>query len=254
MELLSMDTFTMEIAGVVFSVRPMFEFTREYCRGYLSEKMPEFFLEVFPEDLVHEQMLLDKEAREEGLKLRKFPESFLERSAIQRRVADHLLSKNTLMLHGSTVAVDGIAYLFTAPCGTGKSTHTRLWRELFGQRAVMVNDDKPFLRIADQGVLAYGSPWTGKHGLGSNVCVPLGGICLLKRGTENWIQAAEREELLEVLRQQVHIPEDDELREAVFPLLDKLIERVPLWEMECNKELEAARVAFDAMAADLTNG
>ena len=254
MELLSMDTFTMEIAGVVFSVRPMFEFTREYCRGYLSEKMPEFFLEVFPEDLVHEQMLLDQEAREEGLKLRKFPESFLERSAIQRRVADHLLCKNTLMLHGSTVAVDGIAYLFTAPCGTGKSTHTRLWRELFGQRAVMVNDDKPFLRIADQRVLAYGSPWTGKHGLGSNVCVPLGGICLLKRGTKNRIQAAVREELLELLRQQVHIPEDDELREAVFPLLDKLIERVPLWEMVCNKELEAARVAFDAMAADLTNG
>ena len=249
-----MDTFTMEIAGVVFSVRPMFEFTREYCRGYLSEKMPEFFLEVFPEDLVHEQMLLDQEAREEGLKLRKFPESFLERSAIQRRVADHLLSKNTLMLHGSTVAVDGIAYLFTAPCGTGKSTHTRLWRELLGQRAVMVNDDKPFLRIADQRVLAYGSPWTGKHGLGSNVCVPLGGICLLKRGTENRVQAAEREELLEVLRQQVHIPKDHELREAVFPLLDKLIERVPLSEMECNRELEAARVAFQAMAADLTNG
>ena len=121
-----MENFTMEIAGAVVGVTPMFQSTREYCRPYLSDKDPELFVKVSTEDLAFEQKMLEQEASEEGLKIRKFTDPFLERTSIQRRVADYLLERDTLMLHGSTVSVDGNAYLFTAPCGTGKSTHTRL--------------------------------------------------------------------------------------------------------------------------------
>lgn len=246
-----LDAFVMEIAGAAVCVQPLFESTREYCKAYLTDREPDFAVSVSREDLVHEQMLLDREAVEEGLKRRKFPEPFLERSTIQRQVADYLLERDTLMLHGSTVAVDGNAYLFTAPCGTGKSTHTRLWRELFGERAAMVNDDKPFLQLTDQGVLAYGSPWSGKHGLASNVCVPLKGICSLQRGNENRIEPAEPEALHELLDQQVHIPEDQALAQKVYPLLTRLAQTVPLWTMSCNKELAAAQVAYCAMSGNL---
>ena len=242
------EAFTMEIAGVAFEVRPLFQSTREYCRGYLSEKEPEFFVETGREDLVHAQALLDREAAEEGLKRRRFKDPFLERTTIQRRVADLLAERDTLLLHGSTVAVDGRAYLFTAPCGTGKSTHTRLWREVFGHRAVMVNDDKPFLRITDAGVLAYGSPWSGKHGLESNVCVPLQGICLLERGRENVIRRAEAGDLTELLRRQVHMPEDPALAKKVCVLVEALAEAAALWTMGCNMEPEAAMVAHGAMS------
>lgn len=237
----------MEIAGLAVGVQPLFQSTREYCRPYLTDREPEFVVRVMPEDLISEQMQLEREAVEEGLKIRKFKEPFLERSTIQRRVADFLLSRDTLMLHGSTVAVDGKAYLFTAPCGTGKSTHTRLWRELFGDRAIMVNDDKPFLRITASGVLAYGSPWSGKHGLAANVCVPLKGICLLHRGSGNQICRVETGGILTFLHRQVHIPCDEALLQRTVSLLGTLTEMVPLWEMHCNKELEAAKVAYCAM-------
>ena len=243
-----MEQFTMEIAGMVTRVQPLFQSTKDYCGPYLTEKEPEFFVQVTEEDLVFQQMLLDQEAVEEGLKFRKFKEPFLERATIQRRVADALLQRDTLMLHGSTVAVDGKAYLFTAPCGTGKSTHTRLWRELFGERAVMVNDDKPFLQITPAGVLAYGSPWSGKHGLASNICVPLNGICLLRRGKENKIHRIKAEALTDLLRHQAHFPEDTAWEQRVFSLVDALANVVPLWEMECNKELNAAHVAYLAMS------
>ena len=154
------------------------------------------------------------------------------------------------MLHGSTVAVDGRAYLFTAPCGTGKSTHTRLWRELFGDRAIMVNDDKPFWQITPDCVLASGSPWSGKHGLASNVCVPLRGICLLHRGKENEIHPAGSNDLMDILRKQVHLPENEDLAQKTFSLVDILADTVPLWEMHCNKEPDAAKVAYDAMSCD----
>ena len=245
-----MEGFTMEIAGLAVAVMPLFESTKEYCRPYLTEKAPKVLVQVARENLEFEQWMLDIEADEEGLKRRKFTDPFLERAAIQRQVADYLVERNTLMVHGSTVAVDGSAYLFTAPCGTGKSTHTRLWRELFGRRAIMVNDDKPFLQITSDGVLAYGSPWSGKHGLGSNVCVPLKGICLLHRGTQNTIRRVQAKDIIEFLRHQAHIPEDAALSQKTLALVDALAERVALWGMACNQELDAARVAYRAMSGE----
>lgn len=241
-----MDAFMMEVAGSVFAVQPLFESTRAYCADYLTDREPEFSVEVDLADLVREQKLLDIEA-DDGLKRRKFSDMFLERSVIQRRVAEALTGKDTLMLHGSTVAVDGQAYLFTAPCGTGKSTHTRLWREVFGDRAVMVNDDKPFLKITDGAVIACGSPWTGKHGLGSNVSVPLKGICILSRGSENRIRILAPEDAADFLRSQCFVPEDSEQAGRALELLDRLIRTVSLWQMECTKQPEAAITAYQAM-------
>ena len=242
-----MEAFVMEIAGLAVCVQPLFQSTREYCKPYLTDKAPELFVQVTGEDLAFQQGLLEQEAIEEGLKIRRFEDPFLERATIQRRVADHLITRNTLMLHGSAVAVDGKAYLFTAPCGTGKSTHTRLWRELFGDRAVMVNDDKPFLQITADGVLAYGSPWSGKHGLASNVCVPLKGICWLHRGKENEIHRAEGAHLTQMLRRQAHMPMEEALAQKAASLVELLTEKVPLWEMYCNREPDAAKVSGEAM-------
>ena len=245
-----MDAFVMDIAGLVVCVQPLFESTREYCKPYLVDKAPELYVDVTCEDLVFQQTLLEQEAVEEGLKIRKFTDPFLERATIQRRVADHLLSRDTLMLHGSTVAVDGNAYLFTAPCKTGKSTHTRLWRELFGQRAIMVNDDMPFLQITDREVLAYGSPWNGKHGLSTNICVPLKGICFLRRGKKNRIHRVESTEYIPMLYQQMHSPVEEALRQKARALVDMIAERVALWEMECNMESDAPTVSYLAMSGD----
>ena len=243
-----MEPFVMELAGVAVQVLPLFETTRMYCRNYLTEREPDYFVEVKREALPEEQRLLDREADEEGLKRRRFPEPFLERSAIQRRMADYLAERNVLMLHGSTISVDGQAYLFTASCGTGKSTHTRLWRELLGERAVMVNDDKPFLRFIENELTACGSPWSGKHGLDTNLSVPLKGICILKRGPHNLIRRIKADECIEMLRSQCYVP--DGMEERVYALLDVFMERVALWEMQCTKDIEAAQVAFGAMSCD----
>ena len=234
-----MEPFVMEIAGFAIGVEPLFESTRMYCREYWTDREPEFHVPVNREDLVQEQELLNIEADEEGLKRRKFSDMFLERSVIQRRVAENLARRDVLLMHGSTVAVDGRAYLFTAPCGTGKSTHTRLWREVFGDRAVMVNDDKPFLKLTEDAVLACGSPWTGKHGIGTNVCVPLSGICILSRGRENVVRPAKPEQVAEFLRSQCFPPQG----------LEKLLDRVRLWQMECTKNPEAAVIAHGAMSS-----
>ena len=179
------------------------------------------------------------------MKPRKFTDPFLERAAIQRQFADFLLNRNILLFHGSTVALDGFAYLFTAKCGTGKSTHTRLWREVF-PTAQMVNDDKPFLEISESGVIAHGSPWSGKHGLSENISVPLKGICILHRGPENKIQPISPAEAMDMLLAQGYCPEES--RAKFQTLTNALANTVALWSMECTKDPEAAKVSHDAMS------
>ena len=242
-----MAEFSIKIAGHTARVCSLFESTPQYFRAYLTEETPAFFFTVTAEDLQNEQERLRQEALREGMRTRVFPDPFLERSVIQQKFAQALLPMDILLLHGSTVAADGRAYLFTAKCGTGKSTHTRLWRELLGNRAVMVNDDKPFLRFTPNGVLACGSPWSGKHGLDTNITVPLGGICILERGQENSIRPMDVKEALPFLLTQCDPPEDAAQLPLYHRLMEDLAARVPLWHMYCTKELHAAQIAFNAM-------
>jgi hypothetical protein len=243
-----MAQFKMKIAGSVAAVDSLFDSTPHYLKAYLTEDVPDFSVTVTESDLRFEQAELDKEALEEGFRRREFTDPFLERAAIQRAFAEFLFDRDTLLVHGSTVAVDGQAYLFAAKSGTGKSTHTRLWRQVFGQRAVMINDDKPFLHLTDTGVIAFGSPWSGKHGLDTNICAPLGGICILQRGPENIIRPLSAEEALPRLHKEAYIPMDAEKYPKFQTLVKKLARQVPLWHMTCTKDPQAAQVAFDAMS------
>ncbi len=235
-----MAKFSIKIAGHAAEVTSLFDSTRHYCAKYLTEEPPEFSITVTQEDLAAEQTALLEEAKREGIRPRVFTAPFLDRTVIQNKLAENLLPHNILLLHGSAVAVAGEGYLFTADCGTGKSTHVRFWREVFGLRAVMVNDDKPFLRLTDDAVLLCGAPWSGKHGLDTNITVPLKGICILRRGSENCIRPLSPVEALPMLRKQCNAPDS--------PLVDRLAQIVPLWQMECTKDPQAAWVSYTAMS------
>lgn len=237
----------MKIAGHTARIHSLFESTPLYFGAYLTEEVPAFSVVVTREDLAFEQQDLLEEALREGFKPRTFTDPFLERAAIGRRFAEFLLVHRVLWLHGSAVALDGRGYLFTARSGTGKSTHTRYWREVFGNRAVMVNDDKPFVTLTDSGVLLHGAPWSGKHGLDTNITVPLKGICLLERGSENQITPAAAEELLPLLEKQAYEPLTEEKAALSHSLLQTLSESVPLWRMTCTKSPDAARIAAMVM-------
>ena len=114
-----------------------------------------------------------------------------------------------------------------------------------------MDDDKTFLQITPSGVFAYGSPWSGKHGLDTNVCLPLKGVCFLQRGSENLIRQAIPEDRLGELQHQTLIPEDPVGMQKALSLLNALVQVVPLWEMECTKEPDAALISHRAMSSVL---
>ena len=245
-----MTQFKIKVAGYVAAVAAMYDSSRAYCRDYLCEEPADFSVEITAVDLALEQQKHEKTCNAEGRDVTPVPNEQLELTAIQRKIAEGLFAYDALIFHSSAVAVDGVAYLFTAKSGTGKSTHTRLWRQMFGDRAVMVNDDKPFLRMSSNGVMVYGSPWNGKHRLGSNICVPLKAICVLERGEVNEIVPIAPEEALSMLLQQSNRPTRPSLLPKYLELLDKLAGGTVFYRLRCNMDSEAALVAYQAMSRE----
>ena len=245
-----MDQFIMKIAGRVVCVNAQYPSTREYCKAYICDGEPDFSVEITPQDIDLECKISAQERAIEGLQPYNFQAFQLERTALQRKLAEKLFEYDTLVFHGSVIAVDGEGYLFTAKSGTGKSTHTRLWREMLGDRAVMVNDDKPFLRVKSDGVSAYGSPWNGKHGLGNNVEVPLKAICILERGEQNEIRRISAKEAVVMLLQQSNRPKQPQLMLKYMELLESIAGKTAFYRLKCNMDPEAAQVSYHAMSGE----
>lgn len=160
-----------------------------------------------------------------------------------------LLGFDGMLLHSSATVVDGQAYLFSANCGTGKSTHTSLWRKVLGEDKVQIlNDDKPALRLEDGVWYAYGTPWSGKTDQNINMRVPLKGICMLSRSEKNYIERfSGAKAIFEVFSQTARPPETTS-REKILELLDKLFKQVPVWRMGCNMEDDAVYTSYNAMS------
>ena len=159
-----------------------------------------------------------------------------------------LLQHGGLMLHSSAVVVDGKAYLFTADSGTGKSTHTGLWLKLFGDRAYILNDDKPAIRALEDGVFAYGTPWSGKTDMNINVKAPIAGICFLERSENNWIERVDSNTALAGILNQTIRPFEMKGMDLLLSHIEKVITNVPVFKMGCNISHEAAIMAHREMS------
>lgn len=160
----------------------------------------------------------------------------------------HMVKFNGIMLHSSAVELDGRAYLFSGPSGMGKSTHTRLWQQIFGSAAQIFNDDKPALRCIDGKWYAYGTPWCGKDGINQNKKVPLGGICFLKRGDTNKIrQMSAVEAIPKIIGQTQKKFWKAESLNFVLDNVEQLVTAIPIFELQNRPEPEAAYLSYETM-------
>lgn len=175
-----------------------------------------------------------------------FSESYLETLTALRKIAEIFPHYNRILMHGASITYKDKAYLFTAPSGTGKSTHIRLWKRHLGNDVDIVNGDKPFISL-EETPLIYGTPWAGKERWQKNRCAPLEGICFVTRGLENRIRRIEPAECLPLLMKQVYIPTDAIAAGLTLELLDTMLKKVPLYLLECDISEDAVRCSFEAL-------
>lgn len=159
-----------------------------------------------------------------------------------------LLLYDGLMLHASAVELNGMAYLFSGPCGAGKSTHTRLWQQTFGEAARVFNDDKPALRLLDGRWFAYGTPWSGKNHINLNMKVPLAGICFLKQAPEDKIKRlSQKDAVSNVISQTLRRFFLEEKLSLMLSHVDRLVREIPVFELESRPYEAAARLSYETM-------
>lgn len=237
------NRFYLKLAGYLIHVSANYPYVARMCESYFaaeeeSQVYAPIEIVITEEDITNERERFGQDA---------FP-AYLESLALYRKIVETLIEKDVLLIHGSAIAIDEEAYLFIAPSGTGKSTHMRLWREQFGNRAVMVNDDKPLVKMEDGKVIIYGTPWNGKHHLGANIAVPLKGICYLERGEENQIERLNHLDAYPLLLRQTYRTEDPEKMVLTLELLEKILDTVSIYKMQMNNYRDdAVKVSYHGM-------
>lgn len=236
------------LAGHTVQIESIYPQTRALCFDYMvDESKADIVIHITEDDIRFERAKSEREAAIEGHALGQYEDGYLETLAVYRKIAEAFLQYDIMLMHGSVVAVDGQAYLFTAKSGTGKSTHTRLWMEQFGDRAVMINGDKPLLHIGSEGVTVYGTPWDGKEHLSNNMACPLKAVCILTRSETNYIEQVTKKDALPMLCQQSYRPGEPVALGKTLSLVDRLGDSVGLYKLGCNMNPEAALVAYEGM-------
>ena len=156
-----------------------------------------------------------------------------------------LMDFDGLMLHSSCVAVDGRAYLFSGPCGMGKSTHAAKYLKAFPD-AVIINDDKPALRRIDGRWYAYGTPWCGKDGINKNTSAPVAGICFLHRG-DTQINRLKPLEAVGYILKQTNGRNTPEQARKLMRLINMLVAEVPFFEFYNHADDGAEQITYSVM-------
>ncbi|PJM78659.1 hypothetical protein [Bifidobacterium scaligerum] len=198
-------------------------------------------------------------------------DSYLETLAILRKIAETIPTFRRLVFHGATISYANHAYIFTAPSGTGKTTHIRLWKRLFGDEVSVINGDKPILKIDSPRIVAYGTPWAGKERWETNMQAPVAGICIVTRACEkdtyhddmkhsidstrftdehgiaNSCTRIKPDEALPLILRQTYMPTDPKSAIATLDLLDSLLRDIPIYRLRCTISKAAVRASSSAM-------
>ena len=149
-----------------------------------------------------------------------------------------ILKYDGILLHASCLKWNNHGIAFTAPSGTGKSTHADLWKKLYG--AVIINDDSPALKLTDNGIFVFGTPWSGSRGINTNDNAHLDMIVILEQASENSILKLEKRRILPGLMPRFLLPlYDNELMKTALDHIERIIESTPVYLLKCKPEKEA---------------
>lgn len=233
-----MTEFVIRLAEIPIKITARYETTKNFCRAFLCDDEGLFSVFTDEEDLIKEKGFMRSE---------EVSEPYLEIYALYRKICEKLLDYDILFFHASAVKTDGKAYLFTADSGVGKTTHTKLWLDCYGERVEMINGDKPLLKIAEDRITVYSSPWMGKEKSGNNISAELKAICTLERAEKNYIEKSSAEKEFSCLVRQIILPGDEDKLKKAMELFNKVLEKSDFYHLKCNIEPTAAITAYEGM-------
>lgn len=232
-----LKSFNVEIANLKIKIEHKYDFLPQFCCDYIINSSQK--VDIYAKST-------EFNIQQEHIEVPNADIAVCESLCVYRDIAEKLPNFDRFVFHGAAIKYNGDAYVFTAPSGTGKTTHINLWRKNLGDKVDVINGDKPIIKVEDISTV-YGTPWAGKEGLCNNTDAPLKAICILKQSKTNSIKKLDRSMAINNLIQQVYLPKNESALEKTLSLLGKLIENTPIYLFECNISNEAFNSSFDAL-------
>lgn len=234
-----MYKFYINLAGINIEMHSKYEYAKQFCRDYLivAPRTVDIVAEVSPEAVAKGTETKDGVISEQESEV----------YCLYRVIAERLPEFGCFVFHGAAISYKGKGYLFTAPSGTGKTTHICLWKRLLGDDVGIINGDKPIIKIENGFVSVCSAPWAGKERWQRNVSMPLGGICIINRGTDNACLRRNPNEILHEIMHQLYLPKNPICVGLTLALLDRMTEIVPIYTHFCDISLQAAAASVEAM-------
>ena len=231
-----MKMLKVRFAGIPIELSSNSNFMERFCKDYLWDGKPLFSVSA-TEDKINEEMQNADE-----------PTTFdyAEALCLYREIAEKLPIYDRIVFHGAAIEYGGKVYIFTAPSGTGKTTHIKLWKRYLGDRVKIINGDKPILSFSDGKITVHGTPYAGKEGWHTNMSAELGGICFLSQGKNNIITAVSPKDAFTRLWLQTYKPQTEEAVRKTFEIIRTLC-TVPCCALSCNMTEDAVKTSFEAL-------
>lgn len=232
--------FCIRIAELVIEIDNRYGYVEELCRDYIvHDGKPLFRVSVSRDEL-------DTYISASG---RCIPLDEAESHLIYRRICGRLPMYGAFVFHAAAVLQGERAYAFSAARGVGKTTHAKLWQEVFNgnglvPRAEIINGDKPILRAIEGRLWIWGTPWSGKERIQKNTAKPLCAICFLEQGRENIIEPCRAADTIARILESTEYPDTQEGVDALARLVAKTVKSVPSFTLKCRPDEEAVRVAW----------
>lgn len=229
------STALYKAAGIVFEARDCGEVFLSRAEKYLvDEGEPEFTVFTTEEEL---------DQAEGGFTLTR---DWLRYMLSGTKFYCELIRRGGFMLHSSAVVKDGRAYLISGDPGVGKSTHTAFWVSAF-PGAFVLNDDKPAIRRTEEGFMAYGTPWSGKHDISVPAGVPIGGVAFIERAEKSFIEPMPPKEAIKRLLPQTVRRISGERMAELLKTLDCFLRETPVYRLGASYDISSAYVAAAGM-------
>lgn len=224
------------LSNLKISIEYQYEYMTRFCEKYVCEfDTPDIVAKTDETSVLREKEMVSSA-----------PIEICESLCIYRSIGEQLPQFDRFVFHGAAIEVDGKAYLFTAPSGTGKTTHINLWKKYLGDKVDIINGDKPIINISKTPIV-YGTPWAGKEGLHRNTNAPLKAICILNQGKKNNIVRLDKGNAVNHLMRQVYMPHDPVSLSKTLTLLGTLIETIPVYLLECDISEEAFDISYNVL-------
>lgn len=231
-----MKSLDIILSDLKVHIEHRYDYMRDFCADYIAQIDSVDMVAIADDDAVANEKQLVPTA----------PIESCESLCVYRDIAEQLPKFDRFVFHGAAIEYNGDAYLFTAPSGTGKTTHINLWRKYLGDEISIINGDKPIIH-AGEDVVVYGTPWAGKEGYQRNTKASLKAICVLKQSKTNEIKKLETNEAVKHLMRQIYLPQDGVSLSKSLELLGRMLEKIEVYELACDISEEAFKTSFNEM-------